>query len=156
MEAYGLTLLRLFSGATFAVHGAQKLFGIWGGGGLNGTAAYLDSIGLSPGFPLAVTVGVIEFVGGLLLVAGALTRYVGMALVLVMAGAIWKVRLAHGFLINWALVPGRGHGVEFHLLLIAVLLCLTLTGPGALSFDRRRARDAERYSAGRARLRHKL
>lgn len=156
MEAYGPALLRLFIGVTLAAHGAQKLFGIWGGGGLNGTAAYLDSIGLSPGFPLAVTVAVIEFAGGLLLMAGALTRYACVAVVLLKAGAIWKVHLTHGFFMNWALMPGRGHGVEFNVLMIAALLCLTLTGPGAFSVDHRRARDAERYATGRARLRHKL
>lgn len=156
MEAYGPAVLRLVTGATFAAHGAQKLFGIWGGGGLRGTAAYLDTIGLSPGFPLAVTVAVLEFAGGLLLMAGALTRYVCIALALVMLGGIWKIHLAHGFFINWALMAGRGHGVEFSVMMIAALLCLTLTGPGALSIDHRRERHAETYAAGRARLRRKL
>jgi len=156
MDAYGPALLRIVTGVTFAAHGAQKLFGLWGGAGLNGTAAYLDAIGLSPGFPLAVTVAVLQFAGGLLLMAGALTRVVSVALTLVMAGAIWKVYLAHGFFMNWANIPGRGHGVEYNLLAIAALLCLTLTGPGAFSIDHRRARYAETYAAGRARLRRKL
>jgi putative oxidoreductase len=156
VEAYGPALLRVVTGATFAAHGAQKLFGIWGGGGLRGTAAYFDTIGLSPGFPLAVTVAVVEFAGGMLLMAGALTRYVCIALALVMLGRIWKIQLAHGFFINWALMPGRGHGVESSLMMIAALICLMLTGPGAFSVDHRRARDAEAYAAGRARLRRKL
>jgi putative oxidoreductase len=156
LDAYGPALLRLVVGITFAAHGAQKLFGLWGGAGLGGTAAYLDSIGLSPGFPLAVTVAVLEFAGGLLLMAGALTRFISVALALVMLGAIWKVHLSHGFFMNWAMVAGRGHGVEYNVLAIAALLCLSLTGPGMFSIDHRRTRSAERYAAGRARLRHKF
>ena len=156
MERYGLALLRIVVGATFVAHGAQHLFGTWGGPGLAGTAASFEAVGLSPGFPLAVAVGVTEFGGGLLLMAGALTPYVALALALTMAGAIWKVHLAHGFFINWALTPGRGHGIEYNVLLIAALLCLMLTGPGAFSIDHRRALSAESDAAGRARLRGKL
>ena len=156
MERYGQTVLRLMVGITFIAHGAQHLFGIWGGAGLAGTAASFDSIGLSPGFPLAVAVGVIEFGGGLLLLAGALTPYVSVALIVVMFGAMWKVHLANGFFINWAMTPGVGHGVEYNLMLIAALLCLTLGGPGALSIDHRRERSAAADAAGRARLRSKF
>ena len=155
MERYGLAMLRLMVGCTFVAHGAQKLFGVWGGAGLAGTAASMDSLGLSPGFPLAVAVGLTEFGGGLLLMAGALTPYAGVALAVVMLGAIWKVHLANGFFINWGMTPGVGHGVEYNLMLIAALLCLTLTGPGALSIDHRRERWAESHAAGRARLRSK-
>ena len=123
MDRYGPTVLRLMVGVIFVAHGAQHLFGVWGGPGLAGTAASFDSIGLSPGFPLAVAVGVTEFGGGLLLMAGALTPYVAVALTIVMLGAMWKVHLANGFFINWAMTPGVGHGVEYNLVLIAAL-CL--------------------------------
>jgi len=156
MDRYGPAVLRLVVGATFAAHGAQKLFGIWGGPGLSATGAYFETLGLSPGFPLAVAVAVIEFGGGLLLMAGALTGYVSAALVLTMIGAMWKVHLVNGFFLNWGLTPGLGHGVEYNLVLIAALLCLALTGPGAFSIEHRRARSAESYAAGRARLRGKL
>ena len=156
MERFGLTVLRVMIGATFVAHGAQKLFGVWGGFGLSGTAGYFESIGLSPGLPLAVVVAFIEFFGGLLLTAGALTRYAAVALVLVMTGAIWKVHLINGFFLNWGLTPGRGHGIEYNVVLIAGLLCLTLTGPGALSIDHSRERSAAADAAGRARLRGKL
>ena len=155
MEHYGAAVLRVMVGITFIAHGAQKLFGIWGGAGLAGTGGYFDSIGLSPGFPLAVAVGVVEFGGGLLLTAGALTAYAAGALVLAMLGAIWKVHLANGYFLNWAITPGRGHGVEYNLVLIAALVCLAFTGPGAFSIDHRRARSAETYALGRARLRGK-
>jgi putative oxidoreductase len=156
MEHYGPSVLRVMVGLTFIAHGAQKLFGIWGGAGLAGTGAYFDSIGLSPGFPLAVAVGVTEFGGGLLLVAGALTPFAAGALILTMLGAILKVHLANGFFLNWAITPGQGHGVEYNLVLIAALLCLVFTGPGALSIDHSRARSAEADALGRARLRSKF
>src|SRR5688572_8555253 len=156
MESYGPAVLRAIVGGVFVAHGMQKLFGAFGGGGLSGTAAYFESLGLSPGLPLAVTVGVVEFGGGLLLVAGALTRYASLALVLVMLGAIWNVHLANGFFMNWGMTPGRGHGVEFNLVIVGALLALALTGPGAFSIDHRRARSAEADAAGRARLRGKL
>lgn len=156
MEHYGPFVLRVMVGITFVAHGAQKLFGIWGGAGLAGTGAYFDSIGLSPGFPLAVAVGLTEFGGGLLLVAGALTPFAAGALVLTMLGAILKVHLHNGYFLNWAITPGQGHGVEYNLVLIAALLCLAFTGPGAFSIDHRRARSAEADALGRARLRSKF
>jgi putative oxidoreductase len=155
MDRYGPAVLRLVVGATFMAHGAQHLFGVWGGSGLAGTAASFESIGLSPGYPLAVTVAVTETLGGLLLMAGALTPYAAASLVVVMLGAIWNVHLAHGYFINWALTPGQGHGIEYNVLLIAALVSLIFTGPGAFSIDHRRARSAESYAAGRARLRWK-
>ena len=156
MDRYGPLVLRLVVGATFVAHGAQKLFGVWGGGGLAGTGAYFDSLGLSPGYPLAVAVSLTEFAGGLLLLTGLLTSYVSILLVLTMAGAIWNVHLANGYFMNWGNTPGRGQGIEYNLVLVAALLCLALTGPGALSIEHRRARSAEADAAGRARLLRKL
>ena len=155
MDRYGPALLRLVVGATFLAHGAQKLFGVWGGGGLAGTAAYFDSLGLSPGYPLAVAVALAESLGGVLLMTGALTSYAAAALIVTMLGAIWNVHLSNGFFMNWGLTPGRGHGVEYDLVLIAALASLVISGPGTLSVDHSRARSAESYRAGRARLRWK-
>jgi len=156
MDRYGPAVLRLVVGATFIAHGAQKLFGVWGGSGLAGTAASFDGLGLSPGYPLAVAVALTETLGGLLIMAGALTQYAAAALIVTMLGAIWNVHLANGFFMNWALTPGQGHGVEYNVVLIAALVCLIFTGPGALSVEHRRARSAESYAAGRARLLRKL
>lgn len=155
MDRYGPTLLRLVVGVTFVAHGAQKLFGVWGGGGLAGTAVYFDSLGLSPGYPLAVAVALAESLGGALLMAGALTSFAATTLIITSLGALWNVHLTNGFFMNWGLTPGRGHGVEFNLVLIAALASLVFTGPGAFSVDHRRARSAESYRAGRARLRWK-
>jgi putative oxidoreductase len=153
MQPFGPVVLRLGVGAVFVAHGAQKLFPIWGGDGPSGTAAFFAQVGLSPAYPLALLVGLIEFGGGLLLIAGALTPWVSLALTVNLAVATWKVHLAHGFFLNWTMIPGQGHGYEFNLVLIAALVSLMLTGPGALSIDGRRVRSAEVQAAGRARLR---
>jgi putative oxidoreductase len=145
MQPYGPVVLRLAVGAVFVAHGAQKLFGVWGGGGLAGTAGFFTQLGLTPAFPLAVLVAVVEFVGGLMLIAGVLTLFVALALAIDMAVAIWKVHLANGFFL-----PG---GYEFAFTLIGALAALMLTGPGAFSVDGRRARSAEAEAYGRARLR---
>lgn len=153
MHLYGLAVLRLIVGVVFMAHGAQKLFGIWGGYGLAGTAGYFEQLGLRPGYALAVLVGTVEFGGGLMLIAGALTPFVSLALALTMVVAIWKVHGANGFFLNWGNTPGQGHGIEYNLVLIGALSALMLSGPGAFSVDGWRARSAEAEAAGRARLR---
>lgn len=153
LPTYGPAVLRLALAAVFIAHGAQKLFGVWGGGGLQGTSAYLAQLGLQPSYPLAIATGVIEFGGAIMLLLGAYTIVTALALIVDMAVAIWAAHLAHGFFINWALVPGQGHGYEFNLTLIGALICLMLAGPGAFSIDARRASHAAAAAAGRARLR---
>jgi putative oxidoreductase len=153
MPSFGPVALRIAVGVVFMAHGAQKLFGVWGGGGPSGTAAFFAQLGLSPAYLLALLVGFVELGGGLLLVAGAFTLVAASALTINMIVAVWKVHLANGFFLNWTIAPGIGHGYEFNLVLIASLLSLMLTGAGALSIDRRRARSAEHEASGRDRLR---
>jgi putative oxidoreductase len=153
MQAYGPTVLRVTLGVVFVAHGAQKLFGVWGGGGPAGTAAFFQQLGLSPAYLLALFVGLVEFIGGLCLVGGAYTLVSAAVLLADMLVAVWKVHLANGFFLNWTMTPGVGHGYEFNLVIVGGLICLILTGPGALSVDARRAQYAESEAAGRARLR---
>lgn len=153
MQPYGPAILRLAVGAVFIGHGAQKLFGVWGGAGPGGTAAFFSQLGVSPAYPLALLVGVVELIGGLMLVLGAFTLVAAFALAVDMGVALWKAHLQSGFFLNWGMTPGRGQGYEFHLVIIAALAALMLTGAGALSIDGRRARSAEAEAAGRARLR---
>ena len=145
IPAYGPAVLRLVVGIVFVAHGAQKLFGVWGGGGLPGTAGFFAKLGLEPSYPLAVIAATAEFGGGLLLLLGAFTLAASLVLIVQMLVAIWTVHLANGFFL-----PA---GYEFNLVLIAALACLALTGPGALSIDARRASHAAAAAAGRARLR---
>ena len=153
MQGFGPMVLRLAVGTVFVAHGAQKLFGIWGGGGPSGTAAFFNQLGLAPAYPLAILVGLVELTGGALLIAGAFTMIASAVLTAVMLVAVWKVHLPWGFFLNWTNDPGQGHGYEFNLVLIAALTALMLTGGGSISVDAQRLRTSESLAAGRARLR---
>ena len=153
MRPYGPAVLRVAVGAVFFAHGAQKLFGVWGGGGPGGTAAFLAQLGLTPAYPLAILVGLVEFARGAMLIAGSLTRFAALALIVNMAIAVWKVHLVNGFFLNWNLVAGQGHGYEFNIVLMGALASLAITGAGTWSVDAQRARAAESRSYGRDRLR---
>jgi len=136
-------------GAVFVAHGLQKLFGLWGGQGLDGTAAMLASWGVNPAQPLAILVGVGELGGGALLILGLLTRWVALAMIVEVGVAVWKVNYLKGFF----LTSSGGPGVEYRLVVIGALLCLMLGGPGAFSIDEWRNSSAEALRAGRARAR---
>jgi putative oxidoreductase len=124
----GLLVLRFAVGLTLAAHGAQKLFGWFGGYGLEGTGQWMEGIGFSPGRRFAFMAGLAEFAGGLLLALGFLTP-VGAALVAsVMLVATITVHLKNGFF-------AAGGGYEFNLVLGVAALSLAFTGPGALSID---------------------
>jgi putative oxidoreductase len=153
MRPFGPAALRLCVGAVFVAHGAQKLFGVWGGHGLDGTTAYFASLGLNPAYPLAALTAVTEFAGGMLLILGWVTRWAALALAIDMGVATCKVHYPNGFFLNWELTPGQGHGIEYNLVLIGALVCLMLTGPGALSLDEWRNQSAEAESRARARAR---
>lgn len=129
---YGLTLLRVVTGLTFAAHGAQKLFGWFGGYGLVGVGQWMESIGLTPGYQLALLSGSAEFFGGLALVIGLLVRPAAAALAVTMLVAIFTVHLANGFFMS-------NNGYEFALALLASSLALLIEGAGKLSLDRRLA-----------------
>ena len=150
MQSYGPVALRLCVGAVFVAHGAQKLLGLWGGPGLDGTSAMLAGLGLPSPYPLALLLAIVEFGGGVLLVLGGLTRLASLALAIDMVIAIWKVHYANGFFLAG---PGRGDGVEYTLVLLGALVCLMLTGPGALSLEDWRSQSAEAAARGRARAR---
>ena len=149
MRPYGPAALRLCVGAVFVAHGLQKLFGLWGGQGLDGTAAMLASWGLTPAQPLAILVGAGELGGGALLIVGLLTRWVALAMIVEVGVAVWKVNYLNGFFLTSA----GGPGVEYRLVVIGALLCLMLGGPGAFSIDEWRHSSAEALRAGRARAR---
>src|SRR3989338_8803940 len=130
---YGLTLLRVVTGLTFAAHGAQKLFGWFGGYGLVGVGQWMESIGLTPGYQLALLSGSAEFFGGLALVIGLLVRPAAAALAVTMLVAIFSVHLTNGFFMS-------NNGYEFALALLAGSLAVLIEGAGKLSLDSRLAR----------------
>ena len=96
-DGYDTLPLRLGAGVTFAAHGAQKLFGWFGGYGLEGTAGWMASIGLEPGYLMALAAGSAEFFGGLALLAGVLVRPAAVVLAVTMLVAIVTAHLANGF-----------------------------------------------------------
>ena len=125
---WGAVALRVPVGVIFAAHGAQKLFGWFGGYGLQGTAGWLESIGLAPGTLMALLAGGAEFFGGLALIAGVLTRPAAFALVITMLVAIFKVHFVNGlFMAN--------NGYEFGLALLAASVALMISGAGRASVD---------------------
>ena len=127
MEA-GLLLLRLALGLSVAAHGAQKLFAVFGGHGLAGTAQFLDALRFRPGRAHAWLLALAEFGGGLLLALGWLTPLGAAAVLGVMVAAIVAVHASKGFFVSQG-------GVEHPLLIGAVAAGLALTGPGDLSVD---------------------
>ncbi|MCT1399794.1 DoxX family protein [Paenibacillus sp. p3-SID867] len=124
----GLLLLRLVVGLSFMAHGAQKLFGWFGGYGPKGTGGWMESVGIKPGVAIAVLSGLMELVGGLLFAVGFLTVLGAALITLTMLSAIVKVHGRNGY---WS----TANGYEYNLLLIAVAVALALTSAGAYSLD---------------------
>lgn len=125
---WGALALRLPVGIIFVAHGAQKLFGAFGGYGLEGTSQFMASVGLTPGYLMATLAGGAEFFGGLALIAGLLVRPAAAALAFAMAVAIFAVHLDKGlFMAN--------NGYEFGLALFAATVSLLFSGAGKLSAD---------------------
>jgi putative oxidoreductase len=120
--------LRVVLGGLMAAHGAQKLFGWFGGPGLAGTESWLESIGLRPARVYAAVTGLAEFGGGALLILGLFTPVGAAAVVGVMFVAIATVHWRNGFF-------NPAGGYEFNLLIIAAALALAITGPGTISID---------------------
>lgn len=125
----GLFILRLVVGGLLAGHGAQKLFGYFGGDGLAGTAGFFEQIGLRPGRFHATAAGLMEFAGGTLLVLGLFTPFASMLLIAVMTAAIATVHAPKGL---WA----TDGGYEYNLLIGTAAFALAAVGPGAWSLDR--------------------
>ena len=120
--------LRIPIGIIFVAHGAQKLFGAFGGYGLEGTGQFFASIGLAPGYLMALLAGSAEFFGGLALVLGLLVRPAAAALAFAMLVAIFTVHIDKGLFVT-------NNGYEFGLALVAVAVSLVVTGAGRASLD---------------------
>lgn len=124
----GLLLIRLVIGISFIGHGAQKLFGWFGGHGIKGTGGFFDSIGIKPGVTMAVLAGLTELIGGALFALGLLTPLAAVMIAGTMMVAIIKVHGSNGY---WA----TENGYEYNLMIIAVVIGIALTGSGQYALD---------------------
>jgi putative oxidoreductase len=124
-----LLVVRAVIGGLFVGHGAQKLFGWFGGHGPERTGQVFENVGVRPGRRNAIAAGTSEAVGGALLVAGLFTPLAGAALSGVMITAIRQV---HGGKGPWV----TEGGYEYNLVLLATIFALTEAGPGPISLDR--------------------
>lgn len=124
----GLLVLRVGVGATFALHGCQKLFGWFGGGGRSGTAAWFASLGFGDGRAAALLAGGGELLGGLGLALGVLTPLSAAAVAGTMTTAAFVNNAEAGF---WS----GAKGWELNGYLIVVAMAVAITGPGTLSLD---------------------
>lgn len=123
-----LFILRLVVGLFFVGHGAQKLFGSFGGHGLQGTGQFFESLGIRPGHRHAQLAGTSEFLGGLLLALGLITPLGALLIISVMTVAILTVHAKNG---PWV----TDSGYEYNLVLMAAAFVIA-AGPGAWSIDR--------------------
>lgn len=127
---YGITVLRIVLGIVFMAHGSQKLFGAFGGGGLEGTAKWMASIGLEPGYLMALLAGLGEFGGGLLLVLGLLTRAGAFLTAIVSLVAMFSVHMSNGFFMGQ-------NGIEYVLVLFAASIAILIEGSGKCGLDKK-------------------
>ena len=126
-------VLRLALGVVMFPHGAQKLLGWFGGLGLSGTIELFHQLGFSTLVAVLVTIG--EFLGGLGLLLGFLSRVAAAGIGIIMVGAVLTVNWRNGFFMNWAGKPVR-EGFEFHILALGIVVAIMILGGGKWSVDR--------------------
>src|SRR5712671_5200367 len=131
-------VMRLTLGAVFFAHGAQKVFGWWGGYGATATIQGFAKMGMPPA--MTVLIMAAELGGAVLLILGLFTRLGALGIGAVMAGAIFMVHSKVGFFMNWAGTQ-KGEGFEYHLLALGLAIAVLIKGGGALSVDRALSRD---------------
>ena len=127
------TILRVMLGVVFFAHGAQKVFGWFGGPGFSG--AIHSFTGMHIPVVLALCAIAAEFLGGLGLLVGLLTRLAALGIAVNMVVAIAMVHFRFGFFMNWN-GNKAGEGIEYHLLVISIAISLIIRGAGAFSLDK--------------------
>lgn len=128
--------LRIVIGVAFFAHGAQKLLGIWGGGGISGTAVFFAKTGIPLASFFAVVVSLVEFFGGIVIFLGLYTRWAAIPLSIDMIVALFSVHIKKGFFVN------KG-GFELVFLLLGCAIALVILGSGVLSLDRFMSRRSQ-------------
>lgn len=132
-DSWAGLILRVGLGVVIFAHGAQKLFGWFGGSGFDGTMGFFtQKMGLPSVVAFLVIVG--ESFGSLGLIAGLLTRFTAASFIVIMIGAIATVHWPQGFFMNW-FGQQQGEGFEYHLLVIAMSAALVAIGGGKWALD---------------------
>lgn len=127
-------IIRIVLGIIFFAHGAQKMLGWYGGPGLaNSMRTFTEHLHLPSTLAFLVIAG--ELFSGIGLIVGLFSRIAGLVIVVTMVGAIATVHFRFGLFLNW-FGTQEGHGIEFHLLAIALALVVVVKGAGALSVAR--------------------
>ncbi len=121
--------LRIPAAIIFIAHGAQKLFAWFGGYGLEGTGQWMASIGIEPGYQMALLAGSAEFFGGIALLIGLMVRPAALMLAVTMLVAIFSVHFVNGLFMS-------ANGYEFALALLAISVALMISGAGKFSVDK--------------------
>lgn len=131
---FTLTVIRLVTGFVFFAHGSQKVLGWFGGYGFSGTMGFFThQMGIPA--PFAFLAIMAEFLGGIGLILGCLTRIAAFGIACNMLVAVAMIHSHVGFFMNWG-GSQKGEGFEYHLLALAILFALIVKGGGALSLDR--------------------
>ena len=139
-------IARVALGIVMFPHGAQKVFGWFGGHGFTGSMSYFTDIIHAPA-PLALLAILAEFAGSLGLITGCLSRIAAFGIACNMFVAIFTVQVANGFFMNWYGV-NKGEGFEFHILAIGLALVVMIGGAGKASIDAFLSRKLEDSSGG--------
>src|SRR6202158_2306880 len=128
-----ITIMRIVLGVVFFAHGAQMALGWFGGAGLQSTVRVFREQLRIPA-PLALLAVAAEFLGGLGLTVGLLSRIAAFGIAVVMSVALLAVHRKFGFFMNWY-GEKQGHGIEYHVLVLALALTVMIKGAGAFSLD---------------------
>ncbi|GAA4323539.1 DoxX family protein [Mucilaginibacter gynuensis] len=125
-------ILRITLAVVLWPHGAQLLFGLFGGGGYSASMQFFGSIGL-PAIVGFLNIFLLS-IGTLFILTGLFTRVFALAFILLVLGMIFKAHFSFGFFMNW-LGNQKGEGYEYHLLIIGIAISLIISGPGKKSLD---------------------
>ncbi len=125
---------RVFLGVVIFPHGAQKLFGWFGGYGYNGTMGFLTG---PAGLPwiVAFLVIIIEFFAALFLIFGFFTRLAAFGIIANFLGVLFSTHIQNGFFMNWGMQPNKGEGYEYFILLFGLAIISLIAGGGKASVD---------------------
>ncbi len=127
-KEYSILFIRIALGVVFLAHGSQKMFGLFGGGGIAGTIRFMDMMGFGFASFFGIALTGAEFFGGLFALLGLFTRWAALFIAIVMSVAVFTVHIKHGFFVS-------NKGFEFAGSLLCMAIALIINGGGKISLD---------------------